>query len=130
MKSDFLGVGWSFPMRLDDNGQIEMDAYEDKVRQSIWVILGTAPGERVMRSDFGCGIHNYAFAPNSAATRGQLVAAVRESLLNWEPRIDVLSVNAYSERDRPNTIFIQIDYSVRTTNNRFNLVYPFYLDNP
>ncbi len=117
-------------MRLDDNGQIEMDAYEDKVRQSIWVILGTAPGERVMRSDFGCGIHNYAFAPNSAATRGQLVAAVRESLLNWEPRIDVLSVNAYSERDRPNTIFIQIDYSVRTTNNRFNLVYPFYLDNP
>ena len=81
-----------------------------------------------MRPNFGCGIQNLVFAPNSAGTIGQIVTEVRQALIEWEPRIDVLDVEVHSDRDRPNRLLIQINYQVRTTNNRFNLVYPFYLD--
>lgn len=128
MKSDFLGVGWSFPIQIDSAGQMQLAEYDEKVRQSIWTILGTAPGERVMRSDFGCGIHRYVFAPNSASTHGAIANDVRRALLMWEPRIEVLAVDTDSTDEAPNTIAVQIDYRVRTTNNRFNLVYPFYLE--
>jgi phage baseplate assembly protein W len=128
MNSDFLGVGWTSPVKLDKTGQIEMARYEDCVRQSIWTILSTAYGERLMRPDFGCGIQNLVFATNSAATIGQLVSAVRQALIQWEPRIDLLDVDAYPDAAQPNRLLIQINYQIRTTNNRFNLVYPFYLE--
>ncbi|NEO69758.1 GPW/gp25 family protein [Moorena sp. SIO3H5] len=126
--TDFLGVGWSFPVVLDPNKQIEMAEYEDSVRQSIWMILSTAPGERLMRPDFGCGIHNLVFASNSAGTAGQLTVEVRQSLTQWEPRIEVLDVGVYPDETQFNRLLIEINYQVRRTNNRFNLVYPFYLD--
>jgi uncharacterized protein len=126
--SDFLGVGWTSPVTLDKNGQIEMAEYDEAVRQSIWMILGTAPGERMMRPDFGCGIHNLMFAPNSAGTTGQAVNDVRRSLIEWEPRIDVLEVQVVPDETQPNLLLIQLNYRVRSTNNRFNLVYPFYLE--
>ena len=126
--SDFLGVGWTSPVTLDKNGQIEVAEYDEAVRQSIWMILGTAPGERMMRPDFGCGIHNLMFAPNSAGTIGQAVNDVRRSLIEWEPRIDVLEVVVVPDETQPNLLLIQLNYRVRTTNNRFNLVYPFYLE--
>ena len=126
--SDFLGVGWTSPITLDKNGQIEVAEYDEAVRQSIWMILGTAPGERMMRPDFGCGIHNLMFAPNSAGTIGQAVNDVRRSLIEWEPRIDVLEVVVVPDETQPNLLLIQLNYRVRTTNNRFNLVYPFYLE--
>jgi uncharacterized protein len=126
--SDFLGVGWTSPVTLDKNSQIEMAEYDEAVRQSIWMILGTAPGERMMRPDFGCGIHNLMFAPNSAGTIGQAVNDVRRSLIEWEPRIDVLDVEVVPDETQPNLLLIQLNYRVRTTNNRFNLVYPFYLE--
>jgi phage baseplate assembly protein W len=128
MNSDFLGVGWTSPVGLDENGQIKMARYEDCVRQSIWTLLSTAYGERVMRPDFGCGIHNLVFAPNSAGTIGQVVSEVQQALTQWEPRIDVLDVDAYPDPKQPNQLLIQINYQIRTTNNRFNLVYPFYLE--
>lgn len=128
MNSDFLGVGWTSPVGLDENGQIKMARYEDCVRQSIWTILSTAYGERVMHPDFGCGIHNLVFAPNSAGTIGQVVSEVQQALTQWEPRIDVLDVDAYPDPNQPNRLLIQINYQIRTTNNRFNLVYPFYLE--
>ncbi|MBW4493636.1 MAG: GPW/gp25 family protein [Oscillatoria princeps RMCB-10] len=128
MNSDFLGVGWTSPVGLDKNGQIKMARYEDCVRQSIWTLLSTAYGERVMRPDFGCGIHNLVFAPNSAGTIGQVVSEVQQALTQWEPRIDVLDVDAYPDPNQPNRLLIQINYQIRTTNNRFNLVYPFYLE--
>jgi phage baseplate assembly protein W len=105
-----------------------MAEYDEAVRQSIWMILGTAPGERLMRPDFGCGIHNLMFAPNSAGTIGQAVNDVRRSLIEWEPRIDVLEVVVVPDETQPNLLLIQLNYRVRTTNNRFNLVYPFYLE--
>ena len=127
MDSDFLGVGITFPMELDELGKVKISRYEEAVRQSVWIILGTAPGERLMRPDFGCGIHNLVFAPNSAATIGKVVSEVTSALIEWEPRIDVLGVNAAPDDNQANLLLIQISYQVRTTNNRFNLVYPFYL---
>ena len=126
--SNFLGVGWTSPVQLDDNGQIKMARYEDAVRQSIWTILSTSKGERVMRPDFGCGLQDLVFSSNSASTIGRIKSDVRNSLIEWEPRIDVLDVQVMSDREEPNLMLVQINYQVRMTNNRFNLVYPFYLE--
>jgi phage baseplate assembly protein W len=127
MSGEFLGVGWAYPVALDEEGQIAIARYEESIHQAIWVILGTAKGERAMRPDFGCGIHDLVFAPNSAGTAGRVAGEVREALLIWEPRIDVLDVQA-----RPGghgeVLFVQIDYRVRATNNAYNMVYPFYLE--
>ena len=128
MHRPFLGVGWRFPVSLDSNtGKINLAEYEESVRQSIWTILGTAKGERVMRPDFGCGIHDLVFGVNTASTDGQIAQAVRETLLHFETRIDVLDVQVHPGDDEE-VLFISIDYKIRTTNNAFNLVYPFYLE--
>ncbi len=128
MNADFLGVGWTSPVKLNSAGKIEMAGYEDCVRQSILMILGTAKGERIMRPDFGCGIHDLVFANNSPGTIGQVIDEVRQALIDWEPRIDLLEVDANPDEAQPNRLLILINYQVRTTNNRFNLVYPFYLE--
>ena len=127
MTGKFLGVGWSFPVEVDADGRIHLAQYEESIRQAIWIILSTARGERMMRPDFGCGIHNLVFAVNSAETAGRVANEVREDLLYWEPRIDVLDVRV-TPGDAGEVLLIQIDYRVRTTNSRFNLVYPFYLE--
>ncbi|NET44635.1 GPW/gp25 family protein [Okeania sp. SIO2B3] len=127
MDIDFLGVGWTSPVKPDENGQIMVAKYEDAVRQSIGMILSTAKGERVMRPDFGCEIHDKVFSPNSSGTVGQIVSDVRNALIKWEPRIDVLDVDTIPDSSQPNVILIQVNYQIRTTNNIFNLVYPFYL---
>src|ERR687886_622693 len=118
MGADFLGVGWTSPVKLNDKGQVEMARYEDCVRQSILMILGTAKGERIMRPDFGCGMHDLVFANNSPGTIGQVISEVRQALIQWEARIDVLEVDAYPDETQPNRLLIQINYQVRTTNNR------------
>jgi phage baseplate assembly protein W len=129
MSSDFLGAGWQFPVGITEPGhQIAMARYEEAIRQAIWLVLGTAPGERVMRPDFGCGIHNLVFAINSAGTAGQAANLVRQALIRWEPRIDLLDVSAAADAANPALLLIEIEYRVRTTNSRFNLVYPFYLE--
>ena len=127
--TDFLGAGWNFPVGLDGGGQIELTSDgEQSVRQSIWTILATSPGERVMRPDFGCGIHDLVFGVNNAATATAVTRAVREALATWEPRIDVLDVYASPGGPGPSVLVIEINYHVRSTNSRFNLVYPFYLE--
>lgn len=125
--SIFLGVGWKFPLGVDGQGRIETAAYEESVREAIGIILRTAPGERAMRPDFGCGIHDLVFEVNSASTATRVAAQVRQALLRWEPRIDVLDVQVTSGEDDAK-LFIGIEYKVRATNNAFNLVYPFYLE--
>jgi phage baseplate assembly protein W len=126
--SEFLGKGWRFPVNTNETGQITLTQDEENIRQAIWSILSTARGERVMRPDFGCGIHNLVFAVNSAGTAGRVATEVNQALLRWEPRITVLNVTAAPDTSQPNRLLIQIEYQVRTTNNRFNLVYPFYLE--
>jgi phage baseplate assembly protein W len=126
MPKTFLGKGWSFPIALDDSHAIEMAEYEESVRQSVWNILGTAKGERVMRPDFGCGIYDLVFEVNSASTAGKVAQEVKESLLLFEPRIDVRDIQV-QPGDSSELLMISIEYEVRATNNMFNLVYPFYL---
>lgn len=128
MAREFLGKGWSFPVKTDNEGKFEIAGYEESVRQSIWIILGTAKGERSMRPDFGCGIYDLVFEINNAATAGHITEAVRGALLAFEPRIDVRDVQVRSSEQKTETLLISIDYEVRATNNAFNLVYPFYLE--
>jgi phage baseplate assembly protein W len=125
--STFLGVGWQFYVGVDDQGRIASAAYEESIRQAIGIILRTAPGERVMRPDFGCGIHDLVFEVNSASTATRVATQVRQALLRWEPRINVSDVQVTTGEDDA-VLFIGIEYKVRATNNSFNLVYPFYLE--
>jgi len=127
MAKPFLGIGTGFPLRLDPQTGVFLRAeYEESVRESILVILGTAKGERVMRPDFGCGIHDLVFQNLSAGTMGRVQQAVREALLRLEPRIDLTEV-VVRKGEADNVLEVHIQYEVRATNNAFNLVYPFYL---
>lgn len=134
MRADVLGVGWGFPVERVDDGaggaRFALARYEQSVRQSIIIILSTAKGERVMRPTFGCGLHELVFSVNDSATRGMAAFHVREALRDWEPRIDVQRVDASSGGEHDEQLLIDIDYLVRLTDGRFNLVYPFYLDRP
>jgi uncharacterized protein len=127
MDSDFLGRGWSFPIALDRDSHILMTADEKNIRDSIWIILATSPGERVMRPDFGCRLHDLVFSVNDAAMNGQVTWEVHQALVRWEPRIDVLDVDVEARGRNEEALLITVHYRVRLTNNYFNLVYPFYL---
>ncbi|MBW2121334.1 MAG: GPW/gp25 family protein [Deltaproteobacteria bacterium] len=128
MSQEFLGVGWKFPVQTDDQGEIALSRHEEDIRERIWIILGTAPGERLMRPEFGCGIHDYVFSPNNSRTAGLVRFHVEEALTRWEPRIDLEEVNVQADPGRPVLLRINIRYRVRATDTRFNLVYPFYLE--
>lgn len=124
---DFLGVGWRFSVGLNERRGIALSSYEKNIEECIWIILGTAKGERVMRPDFGCDIHELVFAPNNAATRGLIITAVTEALVRWEPRIMKINVDVATDSGNPAELAINVQYEVRATNNTFNVVYPFYL---
>ncbi|PWV95677.1 hypothetical protein DFQ01_12520 [Paenibacillus cellulosilyticus] len=128
MANSFLGKGWKFPVSLEpSNGTFALSADETDIREAIRIILFTAKGERVMRPDFGCGIHDYVFETMGVATAARMEASVRDALMRWEPRIETLSVDVQPERSTAGKLMITIRYRVRSTNNEFNLVYPFYL---
>jgi phage baseplate assembly protein W len=126
MANELLGRGWGFPIGVD-SGRIVEAGKDDKIRQAIEIILRTAPGERVTRPDFGCGIHDLVFETLSNDMLGRVVSAVTTALATWEPRIDVLDVTTQQDADQPNRILIEIDYQLRSTNSRKNLVFPFYV---
>lgn len=127
MGKEFLGSGWKFPLEPSGSGALEYSADEAKVQQSILIILGTARGERVMRPDFGSRLRELVFAPINSATRSLAATYVTDALVKWEPRAEVLGVEVSDEEASLGKLLISIDYRVRTTNGRFNLVYPFYL---
>ncbi|WP_423223552.1 GPW/gp25 family protein [Candidatus Amarolinea aalborgensis] len=124
--ADFLGSGWSFPIRIDKQGEIALVSREEDIRQAILVILGTSPGERVMRPDFGAGLKALVFEPINTATKALVKHRVEEALLLWEPRIDSVEITMADERSL-GRLLLDIHYRVRATNTFFNLVYPFYL---
>lgn len=124
---NFLGVGWKFPLQPTPNGKLALARYEQRIEESIYLILGTARGERVMLPDFGCGIHDLVFAPNNTVTRSTVVQQVRGALVTYEPRIDVLEVEAVSAPEEPNLLLIRINYRIRANNALGNLVYPFFI---
>lgn len=127
MARSFLGKGIRFPVAVDRGGGVAQSAHEDLIRESILIVLGTAPGERVMRPYFGCEIHDLLFAPNNANTAGLAAHYVIEALEKWEPRIEDVSATARPSPDQPNRLLIDISYKIRGTNVSRNLVYPFYL---
>lgn len=126
MSRDFLGQGLAFPIR-PTGGRLPVASGPAKVQQSIYLILSTAPGERVMLPKFGCGIHDLVFQPNTASLRGIVREKVREALTTFEPRIDVLDVTVGNADGERNRLDIAIDYRIRANNALYNLVYPFYL---
>jgi uncharacterized protein len=139
MKSEnVIGRGWRFPIKPGSDGRLHYlgkktarlssrgeDA--EKIRQSLWLLLSTAPGERLMLPNFGCGIHDLVFEPNTATLRGTVQVKVLETLQRWEPRIDVLDVLVESPPEEGNLLNIRIDYRIRANNSFYNLVYPFFL---
>ena len=132
-EQSFLGAGWRFPLQVDAGpgrpGRIAMAAYEQSIEESIRIVLGTARGERVMRPDFGSDLKRLVFAPNNASTAGLAIFYATQALRNWEPRIELLGVdaNAAPAPDQEHVLLIDVVYKVIATNNERNLVYPFYL---
>jgi phage baseplate assembly protein W len=135
MAKEFLGIGWSFPVAVDSSGKIAMSKYEEDIREAILIILGTSKGERVMRADFGCGIHDMVFQTINTSTLSLVELTVREALTMYEPRIEIVSIkvtpassSGVQDDASVGKLLISVVYTVRATNNQFNLVYPFYLN--
>ena len=126
MIQDFLGRGWAFPVRPNGRGGVTMVDGETDIEQSIRIILGTVPGERVMRPKFGCELHRLVFAPNSPTTEGLADYYIRDALGRWEPRIQVERVDVEPDPGEDGVLLIKIHYTIRSTNDTRNLVYPFY----
>lgn len=130
MAEAFVGSGWAFPPRTDATGGIALVAGAREIEESIRLILATAPGERPMRPDFGCAVHDYVFAPADASTAGDIAYAVRVALDRWEPRIDLEDVQVRFDEVENGTLYIELSYAVRGTNDPRNLVFPFYVIPP
>ncbi|MBM7774855.1 phage baseplate assembly protein W [Actinokineospora baliensis] len=126
VRADFIGRGWGFPMRVGPTGGIGMVERDQEVEEAIWLVLGTAPGERPMRPEFGCGIHDHVFASTDGATAGHIAREVRVALDRWEPRIEVTAVDVDFDPVEAGTLHISIHYTLRATNDQRNLVFPFY----
>ncbi|MCK9485693.1 MAG: GPW/gp25 family protein [Dehalococcoidia bacterium] len=123
---DFVGRGWTFPPSVDSRGRIALAGGVDEVEASMRMILLTAPGERVMRPEFGCRAWDYLFQPLNPNTMGMIETAVEEALQRWEPRVTIEGVTAVEDGGRTGTVSVQVTYSLKDENDRRNLVVPFY----
>ncbi|MBS0168386.1 MAG: GPW/gp25 family protein [Nitrospira sp.] len=123
----FLGTGFKFPLQVTPRGKLALSRTESRIEESIYFILGTRLGERLMQPEFGCGIHDLLFAPNNPTTHALAVEHVRRALVTHEPRIDVLNVAPETTDAEPSLLLIRIEYRVRANNAMGNLVYPFYI---
>ena len=127
MSWDFVGSGWAFPLRTNATGAFALVRRERELEESIRLILATAPGERPMRPEFGCGISEFVFAPADATTAGRIAAEVRRALERWEPRIDLVDVQVLFDAVETGTLYIDIRYQVAGTHDPRSLVFPFYV---
>jgi len=126
-RNAFLGVGWKFPIDVDRRRGVAMSQHEDNIYESILIIIGTAFGERVMRPEFGCAIHDLIFAPNNPNTHGLIIYYVREAIVKWEPRVQDVEVECETDKHDETKVVVKVSYRVISTNNKYNLVYPFFL---
>lgn len=127
MAQQFIGQGWRFPLGTDATGGIALSSDDSELEQAMRLILSTAPGERPMRPEFGCGIHNYVFESADATTAGKLAHAVKQSLARWEPRVDVVKIEVLVDDEDRNTLYIDIHYTKKGHYDPRNLVFPFYV---
>jgi len=123
----FRGVGLAFPLAVTPHGALATASNNTKIEQSVWLILSTAKKERVMRPDYGCGIHDLVFAPSSPQSVGQIVDQLRRALVAQEPRIDVLDVTGEIPPGESNVLLLRVDYRIRANNALANVVYPFFI---
>ena len=124
---DFVGSGLAFPLQLGPTKAMALASGRTEIEQAIVLILSTSPGERPMRPEFGCGIHDYVFAPANSTTAGQLAHEVRLALDRWEPRVDVEDVSVTTDDDQNGRLWIVVSYSIRGTYDPRSLVFPFYV---
>lgn len=128
MAKEFLGTGWAFPPRVEPSGKIAMSREKQDIEEAIRIILSTSKGERVMRPEFGCGIHDLPFKSINQALMNEIKTCTREALLRFEPRIEVMKLTVSDEEAANGLLKVNIDYRIRATNNTLNFVYPFYLN--
>ncbi|WP_407571460.1 GPW/gp25 family protein [Deinococcus altitudinis] len=124
--SDYLGTGWAFPVGPDARGRIGLISGVRAVEQAMLMVLMTPKGQRVMRPEYGCQIHDLIFAPNDASTLGLASYYVHEALTVWEPRIELTSVDADIDADHSERIVISVRYRLRSDHSEQSLVFPFY----
>jgi phage baseplate assembly protein W len=121
------GTGLAFPLAVTPHGKLATARAETKIEQSIWLILSTAKGERLMRPSYGAGIHDLVFEPNEPQSIAHIVDQLRRALVEQEPRIAVLDVNAETSQGEPNLLLLRVDYRVHGNNSSSNMVYPFFV---
>jgi uncharacterized protein len=126
-KIDFIGAGWSYPLSTDATGGVALVTSDRELEQAIRLILGTACGERPMRPEFGCRIHDHVFNTATSATAGQIAYDVRQALERWEPRVEILDVGVSFDAMESGVLYVDITYQVRGLNDPRNLVFPFYV---
>jgi len=126
-EKEFLGRGLAFPLQINPRGELALASGVHDIEQSIRIILETVPGERVMRPEFGCRIHELVFAPHNAATEGLAIHYVREALERWEPRIELQEVLVETDTRGGGALIIEIRYRIKETHDERSIVYPFYL---
>lgn len=128
MGKEFLGKGWKFPIKVEPStGRIMTSEYEEDVEEALKIILNTAKGERIMRPKFGSNTFNYVFSLMNATNINLLKREIQEAILHWEPRVKNVEVNI-DRSTKDNELLVQVSYVVRKTNNLFNLVFPFYIN--
>lgn len=127
MGQEFVGAGWAFPLRTDPTGRLSLVTGPREIEESVRLILATAPGERPMRPQFGCAVHDFVFAPADAATAGDIAFAVRVALERWEPRIELNDVVVRFDAVDSGLLYVDVMYSILGTNDPRNLVFPFYV---
>lgn len=128
MERPFLGRGWQFPSQIDADGRVATVSGEAAVEQSVRLILSTAVGERMMRPDFGCGLHARVFAPGSNDMAARIIGDLRKALATWEHRADLVDLDLRTDANDPARRIVELTVQIKGTNSRFNLVYPFYVD--
>jgi uncharacterized protein len=125
--TEIIGQGWKFPIKVNAKGGLDWSQGPDRIRDSIWLILSTSLGERVMRPEFGAGLKDDVFESNSDVVRAEIASAVRKALITWEPRIELVTLRVNPSPDQDSQVLISLDYQIRDTNELYNMVYPFYL---
>lgn len=124
----FLGSGLNFPLRVDALGSLELVSADRDIQQSIGIILGTRPGERVMRPEFGCQAHDLIFEPRDAILVGKIRSCVMKALAMWEPRIDVIDVRPALDSESDGGVLVTIEYQIKSTHDQRSIVYPFFIE--
>ncbi|WP_163833857.1 GPW/gp25 family protein [Spartinivicinus ruber] len=126
---NFLGRGWAFPIKFDHHeGRIttRMVSLEEDIRESLRILFSTRPGERMMNPEFGCGLHNMVFDELSLATRTKIVNLIEKAILEFEHRIQLIHIGLHETDPLEGRVDILLEYNIRQTNHRSNMVYPFY----